>query len=245
MRANIKDFAKSAQGLSKNPLGIIALFTVLIYGFGCIVVAFAGEKLANVEHHPLVWFLAVFPFVVLFTFTFLVAKHHKKLYGPSDYDDTQQFLSTFDENDIPESLLDKDTGIATSDTSTLNEINSSSDLVSELNKRYEEVKNLGFCVIHQSEMIKERTYPKSGRYRARVWIENFLEDKKMEDIKRVTYRVWDDFHEKTFVTSARSNDFDLWLTLYGEFPISALIELKTEENIIIERYIDLPGRPPD
>lgn len=244
METNLKDFAKSAKDLSKNPLGIIALFIVLIYGFGCLVVVFGGEKLQVIIYHPLTWFLAIFPFIVLFVFAYLVAKHHKKLYGPGDYDDSEQFLNTFDSIQIPKSILNNDTSIATTDSSDAKGI-VTKDLLSKLEDRYAKVKGLGFCIIHQSEMLRKRTYPKSGRYRVRVWIENFMTPDKISEIKQVSYRVWDDFNEKVFSTSSKDNNFDLWLSIYGEFPVSALIELKNGDNIIIERYIDLQSRPSD
>ena len=244
METNLKDFAKSAKDLSNNPLGIIALFIVLIYGFGCFVVAFSGNRLQNITSHPLTWFLAIFPFVVLFVFAYLVAHHHKKLYGPGDYDDSEQFFNTFDSVKIPESILNNDTSIATTDSSNSKRIETE-DLRIRLEESYAKVKDLGFCIIHQSETLRRRTYPKSGRYRVRVWIENFIAPDRISEVRQVSYRVWDDFNKSVFTTSSRSNNFDLWLTIYGEFPVSALIEFNNGEDLIIERYIDLPGRPSD
>ena len=37
MSENMTKFAKTAKDLSRNPLGIIALFIVLVYGFACEV----------------------------------------------------------------------------------------------------------------------------------------------------------------------------------------------------------------
>jgi hypothetical protein len=34
----------AAEGLARNPLGIIALFIVLVYGFASLVTAFAGSS---------------------------------------------------------------------------------------------------------------------------------------------------------------------------------------------------------
>ncbi len=38
-----KNFAETAKGLARNPLGIIALFIVLVHGFASLVTAFAGS----------------------------------------------------------------------------------------------------------------------------------------------------------------------------------------------------------
>jgi len=83
-------FAETAKGFTKSPLGIIALFIVLVYGFASLVVGF-GNGLA--EHvAPLIYFMVFFPVVVFAGFLWLVAKHHNKLYGPSDFKDEDNFL---------------------------------------------------------------------------------------------------------------------------------------------------------
>jgi hypothetical protein len=81
-----------AKGLARNPLGIIALFIVLIYGFAALTLGISST-LQPGERIPLVWFLVVFPFVVLLTFGWLVSKHHEKLYAPGDYKSDEGFLS--------------------------------------------------------------------------------------------------------------------------------------------------------
>lgn len=90
MDTNIKSFAESAKGFTKSPLGIIALFIVLVYGFASIVVSFGKNLQNNVE--PLIYFLVIFPVIVFFGFLWLVAKHHNKLYGPSDFKDEDNFV---------------------------------------------------------------------------------------------------------------------------------------------------------
>ena len=89
---NIKGFASSAQGFTKSPLGIIALFIVLVYGFASIVVGF-GQDL-SIHIAPLIYFMVFFPVLVFLGFLWLVAKHHRKLYGPSDFKDEENFLKT-------------------------------------------------------------------------------------------------------------------------------------------------------
>jgi len=91
MANTLKTFGETASRFARNPLGILALFQVLIYGI-------AGYVTANVDATntavltPLVWFLVIFPFAVLGVFTFLVACHHSKLYAPSDYTDEENFM---------------------------------------------------------------------------------------------------------------------------------------------------------
>lgn len=90
MSTSTKGFAESAKGFTKSPLGIIALFIVLVYGFASLVLSF-GE---NIEENatPLIYFMVLFPVIVFFGFLWLVANHHKKLYGPSDFKDEDNFI---------------------------------------------------------------------------------------------------------------------------------------------------------
>lgn len=53
------------------------------------------------NQNKLVWFVIVFPVAVLGAFLWLVAKHHKKLYSPSDFRSDEGFLS---EPGSPQSL---------------------------------------------------------------------------------------------------------------------------------------------
>lgn len=68
----------AAKGLARNPLGIIALFIVLVYGFASLVTAFAGA-FTHEERLPLIYFLVLFPGVVLAVFAWLVNIHGGKL----------------------------------------------------------------------------------------------------------------------------------------------------------------------
>lgn len=87
----LKEFVDTAKALSKNPLGIIALFIVLIYGFAALVVGASGQ-LGPDERYPIVWFLVVFPVIVLGVFGWLVSQHYEKLYAPRDYNSDDAFL---------------------------------------------------------------------------------------------------------------------------------------------------------
>jgi CheY-like chemotaxis protein len=84
-------FGSTAKGLSKNPLGIIALFIVLVYGFASLVTVFASSFTA-VERLPLIYFLVVFPVLVLGVFGWLVSCHSGKLYSPGDYQNEDNYM---------------------------------------------------------------------------------------------------------------------------------------------------------
>lgn len=93
----ITDFMEKAKGLAKNPLGLIALFISLIYGFACLVLSTSLNNLrGQQERLPLIWFIIGFPILILITFIYLVVNHHQKLYAPSDFRDEENFIKTID-----------------------------------------------------------------------------------------------------------------------------------------------------
>jgi len=86
-----KSFGETAKSLARNPLGIIALFIVLVYGFASLVTAFAGSFTAG-ERLPLIYFLIIFPVLVLCVFSWLVSKHSGKLFAPSDFRNEDNYV---------------------------------------------------------------------------------------------------------------------------------------------------------
>ena len=91
MGDQLRNFGETAKGLARNPLGIIALFIVLVYGFASLVTAFAGSFTAA-ERLPLIYFLIFFPVLVLIVFAWLVSKHSGKLFAPSDFRDEENYV---------------------------------------------------------------------------------------------------------------------------------------------------------
>jgi CheY-like chemotaxis protein len=91
MNDQIKSFGDVAKGLARNPLGIIALFIVLVYGFASLVTAFASSFTAT-ERLPLIYFLVLFPILVLGIFAWLVSKHSGKLFAPSDFKNEENYV---------------------------------------------------------------------------------------------------------------------------------------------------------
>jgi hypothetical protein len=93
MQNDAKSFGEVAIDLSRSPLGIIALFIVLVYGFASLVVTF-GSSLTASEKAPLVYFLVLFPVLVLSVFAWLVSRHWNKLYGPDQFKDENIWRET-------------------------------------------------------------------------------------------------------------------------------------------------------
>lgn len=86
----VSGFAKSAAGLSRNPLGTISLFVVLIYAFAGLV-SVGGSFTPN-ERIILVYFIAFFPCIVISIFAWLVAYHSKDLYSPGDFTNQAHYV---------------------------------------------------------------------------------------------------------------------------------------------------------
>jgi hypothetical protein len=79
--------------LSRDPLGIIALFIALTYAIAALVLGF-GSHLTAAQKWPLLGFLVGFPVIVLFSFLWLVINYNQKLYSPEDYRSDKSFLET-------------------------------------------------------------------------------------------------------------------------------------------------------
>jgi CheY-like chemotaxis protein len=93
MSDQTKSFGDIAQKLARNPLGIIALFIVLVYGLAAVVTTFGGS-LSSAERLPLIYFLVGFPILVLAVFTWLVSQHSSKLFAPSDFRNEDNYIRT-------------------------------------------------------------------------------------------------------------------------------------------------------
>ena len=91
MSDQLRNFGETAKSLARNPLGIIALFIVLVYGFASLVTVFTGSFTAS-ERLPLIYFLIVFAVLVLCVFAWLVSKHSGKLFAPSDFKNEDNYV---------------------------------------------------------------------------------------------------------------------------------------------------------
>lgn len=150
----LKNFGNSAKELSRNPLGIIALFIVLVYGFACLLFGFSAKHLETTERIPLILFTAIFPVLVLILFGWLVAKHHDKLYGPQDYRSDEAFLKTRQQK-----IQDKSqkTEASEKDVKDLIEYGREFSIISEQEKRIERdltSRKLGFSETTAKVLIR-------------------------------------------------------------------------------------------
>lgn len=112
-----EQFERTALKLSQRPLGIIALFIVLIHGFASLVLGLA-TNIGEYNQSILVWFLVSFPVVVFLVFAWLVSFRHVNLYPPDAYSDPGTFAhlamltygqAKFDNPDLQKSSQSKST----------------------------------------------------------------------------------------------------------------------------------------
>jgi hypothetical protein len=91
MSPELRTFGDLAIALARNPLSIIALFIVLIYGFASLVTSFA-KGYGPAERLPLIYFLIGFPVLVLATFTWLVTNYSSTLFAPGDFKNEDNYV---------------------------------------------------------------------------------------------------------------------------------------------------------
>ena len=83
-------FGNISENFVRSPLGIIALFIVLVYAMAGLVTAW-GE-FPETHLMILVVFLVAFPVLVLFVFFWLVTRYPNLIYGPADFQEEENFL---------------------------------------------------------------------------------------------------------------------------------------------------------
>lgn len=223
MRNSVTEFGKTAQGLAKNPLGIIALFIVLIYGFACLVVGVSGH-LQSIERLPIIWFMVIFPVIVLGVFAWLVSRHHKKLYAPSDYKDESHFL----ENSSPE--LSKLTYVSKS-TNHSEVASSESDWSNARRNIYKE--NKGYFIAH----VLEPTNKDGQEYDIFIYlIKHKSQDYK--DVSKAEFFFGEYWGNKVYVGSSTGKYIGVRTSAYGPFLALCKITFKDGTSITISKYID-------
>jgi CheY-like chemotaxis protein len=91
MKDPVGEFGGIAKGLARNPLGIIALFIVLVYGFASVVTV-SARTFSSSERLPLIYFMVGFPVLVLAVFAWLVSQHTSSVYSPGDFKNEENWV---------------------------------------------------------------------------------------------------------------------------------------------------------
>ena len=71
----------------KNPLTIIAIFAGIVEVGSNVVLPFLTAE----NQSTYIWFLMLFPFVLVLIFFYILYNKHEVLYAPSDYNDESNF----------------------------------------------------------------------------------------------------------------------------------------------------------
>jgi hypothetical protein len=99
-------------------------------------------------------------------------------------------------------------------------------------------------LVHRSKVLRPRTASYSGLYQ--VWVR--LEGDPptaLHDVTSVTYHLHESFHQRDVKITTPVNGFELSLMVYGEFAVLAFVQQSSAGPLVLSRYLDLPGRPPD
>ncbi|NTU99495.1 hypothetical protein HGA64_05850 [Candidatus Falkowbacteria bacterium] len=223
----IKDFGTVAQGLAKNPLGIIALFIVLIYGFACLVVG-ASNQLQADERTPIVWFMVLFPVIVLGVFGWLVSCHHKKLYAPSDFKNEDHFLEAV-KPELNELKFISPDANNSSDTKLIG--STADDWAHTRNNIYES--NRGLFIAH----LLEQSNRQGQEYDIFIYL---IRHKNMEfsDIDKAEFFFGHYWGNKIYVGSKVGELIGVKTSAYGPFLALCRVTFKDGSSVMINKYID-------
>ena|ERR1700733_5437830 len=88
-------------GTIKNPLTIIAIFAAIAEISGTVVLPF----IATANQSVYVWFLIVFPSLLVTLFFVTLNFNHRVLYAPSDYTNEDNFLRSLTRASFAEKTL--------------------------------------------------------------------------------------------------------------------------------------------
>lgn len=105
-------------GPIKNPLTIIAIFAAIAEISGTLVLPFIATSNQSIY----VWFLIVFPVLLIILFFLTLNFNHKVLYAPSDYKNEENFLQSLPRATLAEKVLKIEAEIAEEEKTNLVEV---------------------------------------------------------------------------------------------------------------------------
>ncbi|OQA31214.1 MAG: hypothetical protein BWY57_02452 [Betaproteobacteria bacterium ADurb.Bin341] len=249
----LKEFTDSAKSLTKNPLGIIGLFIVLVYGFACLVLAKSGEYLNPNERQPLVWFLVLFPICILVAFYRLVTKHHKKLYAPSDYRDEKLFV-TPQTDEQRSNRLEQEVKRIESLDDVSKELEETSRIVSNIRASYADAERMAFLAIEQeighpfNKYVEVKSHNQVEQFDGVLVTDkqaHLIEVKyfnrpafKREFLEAVIHRASGFIWNKTMDAKTERDSIVLWLAIVVGFEREAMptFQKKVESSVSCELF---------
>ena len=235
----------------KNPLGIIGLFLVITEAIASMVIM--NSELNDTLNLILVLFIVLFPFAVLVVFYLLVSHHHEKLYSPSDYQDENNFVTTYEYNNMTKqrekAILEETTncnkeinkGMTIEDvdflkSALLSIMDTQAQILSDKQdiNVIEEKRNL------LEESIDDYIFEKEEKFEFRVEVSKIFRSNKLVSILKKKYNaaiyLFDRFEEVDLKTNEHSS---IWL---GDLiPLEMAIDvIKTSKKLMPHlKYIQL------
>jgi len=222
-----------------EPFKIIALFIVLVYGIAALVLGFSSRL---TEHTTLllIWFLVLFPILVLILFYVLVTRHHTKLYAPHDFDDKDGFFRALTPVEQRERLVEA-VGVVVEEAKTAS--------TSEPRKRSVSdgtVEELSTAVLVAEDLVFRELEAAYGRPIRRhvaltkdYQLDGFMEGKRRsrEIAIRFTRRAnWSATAQKT-LKKMLENHFMFWPTETGDFTLVVVADGLSDETIREEKAV--------
>lgn len=249
----LSDFMEKAKGLTKNPLGIIALFISLIYGFACLVLSTSLKNLeGQAERLPLIWFIIIFPVFILIGFIFLVVNHHEKLYAPSDYKDEANFIKTLDarnqtqriKNEVDAITKDIEETLAVEDKGKMTEISQRIEQVDKktIQNKYLIAEDLALRAFEQDKklMVKRQSRIVSPSNRALEFDGIAFDNKNLYgvDVKFTVHRHLSKTlrdriaHDLVYYSKAADD-----LKIGGDFKFVLIVVTESDNHLSLEREL--------
>lgn len=245
----MRDFAESTKALTKNPLGIIGLFIVLVYGLACAVLGLGADSLQPDERLPLIWFIVLFPVLILGAFLWLVTAHHRKLYAPSDYKDERLFLAPQSDEQRTQRLekevkrveeIESQSVVAVPSTATAEVVRPTV----EIRSTYADAERLAFLALEQEIGKPFQKYVEVTAHGRKEQFDGVLVTNKEAHLIEVKYfsrpafkrefleaqihRASDFVWENTFDEKVTREQVIFWLAIVTDFPVEALPKFRKE-----------------
>lgn len=259
----LKEFADSAISLTRNPLGVVGLFLVMVYGFACLVIGAGGAILESHERLPIVWFVVVFPVLVLGTFYRLVTTHHKKLYAPSDFKDERLFFQPLSEEKRQERLEEEVKRVEAIEIQVVPAPDAAQTVnrsIESIRSSYAEAEKLGFLAIEEELKSPVQKYVEVVGHHGRKeqfdglllteTSANIIEIKyfsrpafRREQLESALFRASAFLWKQLFDDSNKREDIVFWLIVVVDFPKGELPKFKEQfEKWISSEFFKLNMR---
>lgn len=248
MAASVAGIADAAKGLARNPLGIIALFIVLIYGFASFV---TSRSLATENERVLVWFMALFPPMVLVVFAWLVGNRPQNLYAPSDFKDEDNYLRAMrwlavDVQSFPETTPQDGIGPAadahaeqasqpfpSSAAEPTLEVagDEAISLASERKAIYQ--RNRSLVLVH---VLKPSSQP-GQKYDVYLYVKRHPEG-QLDDVARARFFFGRHWGNQVFEGQREGSAFGVATAAYGPFLATCRVTFTDGQAVTLQRYVD-------